>query len=672
MDENISNMQPADASEHPQGKDGMSRRAFLRNTGLAVGGIGAMAALGGCAPQQQSEATTDDANQGTDRTTDELPIPEVAAPDKVTYECDVCVVGGGFAGINAAYAAKESGKSVVLIDKGRPGYSGLSPWASSHRWFDAEFGDDEQAFKDCMTLGTEYIGNADWYQVWIDESKAAYERLMDWEILTQFPRASEAGEYFNELDFVGYREDYSEYDRRTKFVKMLEENDIDFADYTMITDIIEDGGKVVGALGFHVPSGTIVTVNAKSIVMCTGGGSYKPTGYPVGDDTFDGEYLGYHLGLPIAGKEFDDFHMTQSWAPGNALVNNSWPYLENIWLCGGDVTADGVTEYVTGKAKAMVLDRLTKATQGLANNDGTDMEDQENATVMRRGGTASEDPDDPRQGKRVDPLPKGDIYGAAVGMCGHLSSGVFCGLDDLTGYSGYPGLYYAGDGANASAVTGAMYSCGVGFTSSFCSIQGYRAGEAAAVYADTVDLTPLPSDQVESVKESITGPRSIETGFDPNWARDELQAIMSPYWINAVKTEETLVGALTQIEYMRDNVVPKLKAETSHDLRLCHEMKHKVLSAEMKLRSGIERRESRGFHYRSDYPYRDDDNFLCYIAVRKGDDGSMEVSRIPVKPEWTGDVTQDYASRYLYRFPGETKAKGLPAEESSGGWGSKS
>ena len=73
-----------------------------------------------------------------------------------------------------------------------------------------------------------------------------------------------------------------------------------------------------------------MSFNAKAVVMATGGGCYKPGGYPVGGNTFDGEYIAYKHGLPIAGKEFDDFHMTCSFAPGNAFINNSWDYLENI------------------------------------------------------------------------------------------------------------------------------------------------------------------------------------------------------------------------------------------------------------------------------------------------------------------------------------------------------
>lgn len=645
---------------------GLSRRAFLRTSGIAMGAVAAATALSGCAPKASS-SSSNAKNSETPALSEELPIPEVKAPEVTSYDCDVLVIGGGFAGLNAALAAKNAGSSVVLIDKGRPGYSGLSPWASSHRWFDADLGDDASAFKNCMISGTEYVGNADWFQAWIDDSKQAYERLSSWGILDQYERAADTPSYFNDLDFVGYREANAQHDRRTKFVQTLKENDITFADYTMITDIVKSGDSVVGAAGFHVPSGTMITVSAKSIVMCMGGGCYKPTGFPVGDDTFDGEYIAYQLGLPIAGKEYDDFHMTTSFAPGNAFLNNSWAYLENIWLCGGDITAENASSYASGKAKAMVLDRLTKATSGVANDDGTNIEDQANGTVTRRGGTAGSNPDDPRQGKKVSPEPKGDIYGAAVGMCAHLSSGVFCGLDDLEGYTGIPGLYVAGDGMNASSVTGAMYPCGVGFTSSFCSIQGDRAGTAAAHYAQTAQKASIPTETSAQLGQSIKEPLSREQGFSPNWARDQLQAIMSPYWINATKTEATLTGALEQIIYMRDNVVPKLMAKSTHDLRLCHEMKHKVLSAEMKLRAGLERKESRGFHYRSDYPYRNDD-YLCYVTLQKGSDGSMQVGRVEVKDAWKGDTSLDYSKRYTYRFPGETEAKGLPAETTSSSW----
>lgn len=669
----------------------ISRREFLKGAGAIAAGMASMGVLGACAAQTSetaaataaaTEAATTAAEteaaaesvetaaaEVAERVTEELPIPEVDPPEKTEYSCDVLVIGGGFAGLSAAAAASDAGQSVVMIDKGRPGYSGLAPWPSSHRWLDEDI-DDAQAFRDCINRGGEYIGNMDWYEVWIKESKQTYERLMDWGILTQYPKASDAGDYYDKKDYAGYREAFAQYDRRTKWVEVLESKGIEYAEYTMITNVIVEDGRVCGAVGFHVPSGAIVTCHAKAVVMCMGGGCYKPTGFPVGGVTFDGEYIAYNLGLPIAGKEFDDFHMTCSWAPGNAFQNNNWTYLENIWLCGGDVTAETAESYATSKGKVMVLDRVTKAVTGLSATDGTAVEDMSEQSITRKGGSvvAETNPNEVRTGKDNDTMFKGDVYGAAVGFGGHLSCGVLCGLDDLVGYSGIPGLYVAGDGINASAPSGAAYPCGVGFTSNFVSIQGNRAGAAAAGYAAGVDLVKVSADAIAEETAQIQAPLAVDSGFDPNWARDQLHAIMAPYWIHVAKNKDTLTGALAQVEYLRDHVAPKLMARSSHDVRLCLEMKHKILSAEMKLRAGLAREESRGLHYRSDFPYRDDKNFLCYITVQKDENGNMTTAKVPVKDAWKGDVNADYEERYKFYFPGEREALGLPPEETSGGW----
>lgn len=646
----------------------MSRRNFLRG----VGALGAVAAVSSTVKLSAEEAP-DAATGATVATvtppdpsvlpvTAELPIPLPGAkPTETDFTCDVLVVGGGFAGLNAAVAAKEAGRSVILVDKGRPGYSGLAPFASSHRWFDAEMGDDAKAFQDCMRRGGEYVTNMDWYNVWIEESKATAKRLMDWGILTQFPKASDAGDYFDKADFPGYREKFVANDRRTKWMQVLVQNKIPVVERTMITNLVKQKDRIVGAMGFDVPTGAVLTFHAKSVVLCTGGGSYKPSGFPTSGDSFDGEFMGYQLGLPIGGKEFDDFHSTVSRAPGNAFLNNSWTYLENIWLCGGDVTAKTATIYADSKARVMVLDRVIKAVGGLENTDGSEIEDLSKSEATRRGGSVSTNPEEQRTGKKNDNMPKGDAYGAAVGMGAHLSSGIACPDGDLVGSTGIPGLYVAGDGTNSSFVSGAAYPCGVGFTSSFCSIQGWRSGKAAALYSAKAPTAKVSTSDQTALSQEIEAPYHVEKGFDANWARDELQAIMAPYWIHIAKNEGVLKGALAQVEYMRDFVIPKLKAEGPHDLRLCHEMKHKVLSAEMKLRAGIERKESRGMHYRTDYPFRDDANFLCHVHVQKAADGSMTLVRRPLKSDWTGDTTQTYNQRYGWYFPGEVEAKGLPA-----------
>ncbi len=599
--------------------------------------------------------------------TRELPRPTtVKCPYKDEYAADVVVIGCGFAGLNAAVSAREAGADVLVVDKGKPGYSGLSPWPSSFRWFDPDRGDVEEAYRKAMMVGGDYLSNQNWYGCWLKESKDVYKRLTDWEILAQYPKASEAGNYYEQEDFIGYREMYDKFDRHKKWDKVLKSYDIPVLEHTMVNDLLIEDGKVCGVIAMHVQSGEVIVIHAKAVVMATGGGSYKPTGYPTGTNTFDGEYMAFEHGLPIMGKEFEDFHTTSTQAPGNVFLDNHWQYLENIWLCGGDIVADDAVHYAATKGNAMALGRVRNAVYGMPASDGSEIQDVATAVYTRRGGsqTYDTDPDEIRSGKMSTPVAASTLAGAATGMCCHLTSGVFCGLEETNGATELPGLYVAGDGIHATSPSGAAYPCGVGFTSCFTSIDGSHAGSAAAAFAaDQSQLYPS-SEAIQAMADEIQAPMSVERGYDPNWARDVLHSTMAPYWVSVVKSEETLNAALNQVEYMQDKVVPRLMARTSHDLRLCLEVKHKTQSAELKLRASLARKESRGNTYREDYPFRDDDNFLCYLTQRKQPDGQIKLEKVPIPDEWAGDRNQPYNERYVYYFPGEPEKMGFEPPKS--------
>lgn len=590
--------------------------------------------------------------------TSELPVPETTAlPSKTQYECDVLVIGGGFAGLNAAMAAKRNGYSVVMVDKGRPGFSGQSPWVCSTRYFDADMGDDAPAHREKIMRGGEYVANMDWYNIWIKDSRATYERLKEWGILDQYLYFID-GDWVKTLDFPGYQMANARHDRHKAFMKVLRSAGVDVADFTMITDVVVENGRAAGAIGFHVPSGAVITCYAKAVVMAMGNGSYKPTGFPIGGNTFDGEYIAYNLGLAITGKEYEDFHSTVSWCPGAAFMHSFNSYQEKVNIFGGDVTSENVRSKNRDQAGPLIKG----AVGGVHANTGLNPGRMKLIPYMMGGRTLSGRADDPRQGDSGSSnFAVPDVPGAAIGASCHLTAGVYNGEKDpdLVGFTGIPGLYVAGDGMNGSTPGGASYPMGVGFTSCYVSIQGNRAGEAAAKFAGSVPAVKISEARITRATEELLAPMHLEKGFDSNWARDVLHATMTPYWIHTAKKETTLRAALAIVENMRDDVVPKLMACSTHDLRLCHEMKHKVLSAEMKLRAGLERKESRGCHYRVDYPYRNDNEFLCYITVRKAEDGSMKVGKAPVKDDWKGDPTLEYSERYDVNFPGEIEAKGL-------------
>ena len=97
----------------------------------------------------------------------------------------------------------------------------------------------------------------------------------------------------------------------------------------------------------------------------------------------------------------------------------------------------------------------------------------------------------------------------------------------------------------------------------------------------------IPAEKPGALTEEILAPLLVTNGCDPNWARDVLMGIMAPYWVCLAKNETAMESALAQVCQFRDEIIPKLCATDGHGLRLCHEMKHKALIAEAKLRASL-------------------------------------------------------------------------------------
>jgi succinate dehydrogenase/fumarate reductase flavoprotein subunit len=95
-----------------------------------------------------------------------------------------------------------------------------------------------------------------------------------------------------------------------------------------------------------------------------------------------------------------------------------------------------------------------------------------------------------------------------------------------------------------------------------------------------------------------------------------------------------------------------LIAKDSHELRLAHETRNMILNAEMILKTSLYRTESRGQHYREDYPRRNDPEWLVWLKLRE-EQGLMTVSKEPIPEAWWPDLSKPYEERYPKRFPGE-------------------
>jgi succinate dehydrogenase/fumarate reductase flavoprotein subunit len=117
-----------------------------------------------------------------------------------------------------------------------------------------------------------------------------------------------------------------------------------------------------------------------------------------------------------------------------------------------------------------------------------------------------------------------------------------------------------------------------------------------------------------------------------------------------IKHKDRLQAALTLIEFMRDHLVPKLRAKDAHELRLAVETENMVLNAEMKLRASLFREESRGTHYREDIPRRVDPDWLVWVTIKE-EEGKMTCSKKAIPKEWWPDLSKPYHEIYVNRIP---------------------
>jgi len=77
----------------------------------------------------------------------------------------------------------------------------------------------------------------------------------------------------------------------------------------MLTHLIKEDEKIAGAAGFSLDEPKIHFFTAKSIILCTGAGGFKPNGFPICDLTHDGTVMAYDVGAKVTGKEWNDGHM---------------------------------------------------------------------------------------------------------------------------------------------------------------------------------------------------------------------------------------------------------------------------------------------------------------------------------------------------------------------------
>jgi len=535
-------------------------------------------------------------------------------PSENVIETDVLVIGGGMAGCFAAIKAVEQGLKVALVDKGYVSKSGQTPWAGAFAVFYPEWGHSLDEWMNQVNTVGEYINNQEWTEIVFQDSYARYQDLVSWGV--EFLK--EDGKLCISPSPVGVSEVVHLEPRKFPQVlrKQAVKSGVRIMDRIMVTDLLKRDEKIVGAVGIGIESYDLYIFKAKATVLSVGACGFKPAGWPISELTADGEAMAYRVGAEITGKEFVDTHGTSADYPaahthGMPPMGHKGPPRHRL------VNAEG--NEVPGRG-TLFLEMEFEAHAGRA------------PVFMDIG-----------DGRKV---PR--VGGAAAGMSVHKAEGIWPANERCA--TSLPGLYAAGDTLGTMQV-GAVYS-GIGFALAGSSVTGARAGLGAAEYALQSEEPVVDKEELARLKNVVYAPIERRGGFSPGWVTQVLQNTMIPYFILYVKHGERMQAALTIVEFLKNHLVPKLTAKDPHELRLAHETKNMVLNAEMKLRASIFRTESRGCHYREDYPRRDDPAWLAWVILKE-ERGRMKALKKPIPKEWWPDLSKPYEERYPFRFPGE-------------------
>jgi succinate dehydrogenase / fumarate reductase flavoprotein subunit len=212
-------------------------------------------------------------------------------------------------------------------------------------------------------------------------------------------------------------------------------------------------------------------------------------------------------------------------------------------------------------------------------------------------------------------------------------------VDSDTQMSTLPGLFAAGE--CAAGINGANRLGGNSLSDLL--VFGKRAGEHAAQFARAHGDPTLDEAQVDKAARQAIEPfeRGGTDAGGPYQVQHDLQAMMQEL-VGIVRTESEMQQALAGLQDLGE----RARAVTVHGHREFNTGWHTALDlpnlltvSEAITRSALERKESRGGHFRDDHPDKDPAFATFNIVVKKGKDGEMQTGRVPI-PEMPAELRQ--------------------------------
>ena len=586
-----------------------------------------------------------------------------------THTYDVLVIGAGGAGLRAAIEAANAGVSVGLICKSLLGKAhtvmaeGGMAAAMAHS-------DDRESWKvhfaDTMR-GGQYVNNWRMAELHAKEAPDRVRELEGWGAV--FDRTADGR--INQRNFGGHRyARLAHVGDRTglELIRTLQDHTVYlgvdvYMEHTVV-ELILDGGRAAGVVAYDREKGRFFTFAAKAIVLATGGvgRAFKITSNSW-EGTGDGHALAYRAGAELIDMEFIQFHPTgMVWPPsvrgilvtegvrgeGGILKNSEgrrfmfddipdnykpqtasdpeegWRYTQL------DKSARRPPELLTRDHVARCINREVKAGRGSPHGGvyldiawiKEKIKDSE-AHIKRKL------PSMYHQFKELADL---DITKEPmeVGPTTHYVMGGIR-VDGDSQMSTIPGLFAAGE--CAAGINGANRLGGNSLSDLI--VFGKRAGEYAAEYSRQNAQPRVDDGAVErAVKDALAPFDRGAGGENPYKVQSDLQESMQAL-VGIVRLESEMQEAVQRIEGFKERasrVGVSGGREYHAGWHTALDLRNLLAVSECIAKSAIERKESRGGHFREDYPDKDPNYATFNVMTKQGANGAAQVSRLPLPP----------------------------------------
>ena len=588
-----------------------------------------------------------------------------------THEYDVLVIGAGGAGLRAAIEASAAGVKVGLICKS---LLGKAHTVMAEGGMAAAMGnvDDRDSWKvhfaDTMR-GGQYVNNWQMAEFHAKEAPTRVHELEAWGAV--FDRTKEGK--ISQRNFGGHR-----YPRlahvgdRTglELIRTLQDHGIHqgitvHMEYTIVS-LLKDGDRVAGAFGYDRERGRFRIFKAKAVVVCTGGlgRAYAVTSNSW-EGTGDGVSLAYHAGAELLDMEFIQFHPTgMIWPPsvkgilvtesvrgeGGVLRNKDgkrfmyddipdnyksqtstdpeegWRYTQN------DKNAKRPPELLTRDHVARCINREVKAGRG-SPHGGVFLDI---SWIKEKIPNAAEHIKKkiPSMYHQFMQLANLDITKEPmeVGPTTHYAMGGIR-VNGETQATNIPGLFAAGE--CAAGLHGANRLGGNSLSDLI--VFGKRAGEFAAKYARENSAGKINDAQVEAAYKEAVAPFDRPAGGaseGPYQVQYDLQNMMQAN-VGIVRLQNEMEFALEGIQKLKaraEKVAVQGHLEYNPGWHTAIDLKHLLTVSEAITIAAVDRKESRGGHFREDFPNKDPEAQKYNSVISKQADGSMKMRREPIPP----------------------------------------